>query len=73
MAGHARNKYAHPLLFVQAVPQCFFFGISLAIEIFGQTDELATVLQNRELSAAVAQTVVEATLNTLKSMNSIVL
>ena len=49
----------------------FFFGISLAIEIFGQTDELATVLQNRELSAAVAQTVVEATLNTLKSMNSI--
>ena len=29
----------------------FFFGLSLAIEILGQTDELATALQYKNLSA----------------------
>ena len=49
----------------------FFFGLCLSIEIFGQTDELSTVLQNRTLSAVEGQKAVEATLKTMKSMYTI--
>ena len=45
----------------------FFFGLALTIEILGQTDELATILQSKDLSAAQGKTAFEATLKTLKS------
>ena len=45
----------------------FFFGLCLSIEIFGQTDELATVLQAKDLCAAEGKTAVEAIVKTIKS------
>ena len=48
----------------------FFYGLCLSIEIFGQTDELATVLQAEHLCAAEGKAAVEAIVKTLKSLNT---
>ena len=49
----------------------FFFGICLAIEVLGITDEFATALQLKDLSAAEGKKVFETTVKTLESLNNV--
>ena len=47
----------------------FFFGLLLGIEILGQTDELVTALQFKNISAYHGKKVFEVTQKTLISLN----